>query len=454
MLTIFGPGNHCCDRISRRNFLQVGALGLGGLGLADLLRLRAAEPTAPTPKSVIIIHMLGGPSQNDSYDMKPKAPVEYRGELQPIATNVPGIEICELMPRQARMMDKIAIVRDLQFHNELPNDHDPQEIFTGFAPKYKRPPMGAIVSRFWPPKSALPPYISLCKHDKGMLQRVHPEDPLYVGAAHRPFEPVSGDLSNLQMSIELPRLNDRTALLRSLDTLRCGADQRKNLEGLDGFTQRALAMVTSPQVLGALDISQEPAHIRERYGPDYSYYPTSLPGSTPRIWPTTQFLIARRLVEAGVPVVTMSIGNWDHHGVLSNGPQSGIFPRLREELPWFDKAFSALISDLDERGLLSDVAVVAWGEMGRTPRINRQAGRDHWQESGFALLAGGGMKCGQAIGATDPHGARPRGNPHTPQHVFANLYRVLGINTAMTLPDFSGRPQFLLDDREPISQLL
>ena len=454
MLTIWGDEGHSCDPVSRRDFLRVGGLGLGGLGLADVLRLQAQDKAATTPKSVILIHLHGGPSQVDSYDMKPNAPAEYRGEFQPIATNVPGIDICELMPRQARIMDKLAIVRDLQFHNELPNDHDPQEVFTGFAPKYKRPPLGAIVSRYWPIQSALPPYISLCKHDSALVQRAHPEDPLYVGASHRPFEPISGDLANLQMNIALPRLNDRVALLRGLDTIRCGADQRRNLEGLDGFTQRALAMVSSKKVLEALDISLEPAHIRDRYGPDYSYMPTSFSYSKPLVWPTTKFLIARRLVEAGVPVVTLAVGNWDHHGVLSNGPQSGIFPRLAEELPWFDQAFCALITDLDERGLLNDVAVVAWGEMGRTPRINRQAGRDHWQESGFALMAGGGMKTGQVIGSTDAYGARPRGNPHTAQNVFANLYRVLGINPAATLPDFSGRPQFLLDDREPISQLL
>lgn len=454
MLTIWGEGSKTCDRVSRRSFLRVGALGMGGLALPDLLRLQSQAGTVAPRKSVILIFMHGGPSQVDTYDLKPKAPAEYRGELQPIATNVPGIEISELMPMQAQMMDKLAIVRDLQFHNELPNDHDPQEVFTGFAPKHKRPPLGAIVSRFWPARSSLPPYISLCKHDPGMLQRAHPESPQYAGAAHRPFEPISGDMANLQMNVSLPRLNDRSALLRGLDLIRTGIDQRGNMEGMDGFTERALAMVSSPKVLAALDISQEPEHVRARYGPDYPFKPVSFPGIAPKPWYTTQFLMARRLVEAGVPVVTMALGNWDHHGVLSNGPESGIYPRLREELPWFDKAITALVSDLDERGMLDDVAIVAWGEMGRTPRINRQAGRDHWQESGFALMAGGGMKMGQAIGATDAYGGRPKANPHTAQNVFANLYRVLGVNPAATLPDFSGRPQFILDDREPIAELL
>ncbi|MCE9607878.1 MAG: DUF1501 domain-containing protein [Planctomycetia bacterium] len=455
MLTLSGRGSQTCDRVARRDFLRLGGFAAGGLALPDILRLRAESGARRSRKSVILIHMMGGPSQIDTFDMKPRAPNEYRGEFRPIETNVPGLEICELMPRLARMADKFAVVRDLQFHNELPQDHDPQEVFSGFAPKHKRPPLGAIVSRIHPPSSAaLPPYVSLCNHAPSILQRVHPEDPLYVGAGHRPFEPISGQMAHRQIQVTPERLQDRASLLKRLDNMRRDIDQRGNMAGMDEYTRRALAMLTSPEVLEALDVAKEPAKVRERYGPDRSFYASSFDYSSPISWLTTKFLMARRLVEAGVPVVSLNIGSWDHHGILSNGPRSGVFPRLREELPWFDQAFSALVLDLEERGLLDDVAIVAWGEMGRTPRINRQAGRDHWQESGFALLAGGGLRTGQAIGSTDKYAARPRGNPHSAENVFATLYHVLGIDTRQTIPDLTGRPQFLLDDQKPIRELI
>ena len=452
MLTLWGNTNRLCDHVSRRDFLQVGALGLGGLSLADVLRQRAAAGTTGCTKSVILIFLAGGPSHIDTYDMKPAAPADVRGELQPIPTNVPGIDLCELLPLQAKIMDKLAIVRDLQFHNELPEDHDPQEVFTGFPPKFRRPPFGSMVSRLRPPQTGqLPPYISLGAHESGMLQRVHPEDAQYLGMAHRPFEPRTADTANLQLGIELNRLQDRVDLSRRFDQMRRDIDRRGNMAGMDEFTRRAVEMLATTSLRDALDLTREPESIRERYGPDRRFKASF---ESTRIWPGTKFLLARRLVEAGVPVVTLCAGSWDHHGVLSNGPRSGIYERLREELPWFDQAFAALITDLDERGLLDDVAVVAWGEMGRTPRINRQAGRDHWQDAGFALLAGGGLRTGKVIGATDKHGTRPEGTPHSAQNVFATLYRVLGIDTSTTLPDFRGRPQYLLDDRDPIAELV
>jgi hypothetical protein len=443
---------------ARREFLRRVGLASGGLGVAGFAAAgdsaAATVPRRPR-KSVILIHLMGGPSQVDTFDMKPRSPVEYRSEFQPIATNVPGIDICELMPRLAGMADKFAIVRDLKFTNELPQDHDPQECFSGFAPKHKRPPLGSIVSRIRPPSSAaLPPYVSVCSHNPSILQRVHPEDPQYAGPAHRPFEPVSGHAAHLQVQIPPARLQDRTTLLRRLDRIRRDIDQRGNMTGMDEYTRRALAMLSSPEVLVALDLRKEPERVRERYGPDRTYYSHSFDYSSPVAWSTSKFLMARRLVEAGVPIITLNVGNWDHHGVKSNGPRSGIFPRLREELPWFDQAFSALVLDLEERGLLEDTAIVAWGEMGRTPRINQQAGRDHWQESGFALMAGGGMRMGQTIGSTDKYGARPEGNPHSCENVFATLYRLLGIDPRTTLVDNTGRPQFLLDDQEPIHELL
>lgn len=453
MLTLTGKRIRCCDRVARRDFLQLGALGFASL--AELLRSQATAQTIKSSKSVILIHLTGGPSQLESYDLKPLAPVEYRGEFNPIATSVPGIEICELMPMQARIMDKLVIIRDMQFHNELPFDHDPHEVFSGYAPRYRRPPLGSLVSHVRPPESqSIPPYISLCKHKRSISERLHPEDPLYAGTGHRPFAPISQDMENLQVTLPAGRLNNRRELLNRLDRLQRNIDDTGEMRGMDEFTRRAMAMTTSSKVLAALDVSEEPNHVRERYGPDRDYSFSTFPGQKPVVWQASKFLAARRLAETGVPVITMNIGEWDHHGVLSNGPQSDIVSQMKLELPWFDQAITALVTDLEERGLLDDVMIVAWGEMGRTPKINRQAGRDHWQNSGFALLAGGGLRAGQAIGETDKHAAYPKGNPHTPEHVFAMIYRHLGINPKTTLPDFTGRPRQLVDDDTPISELL
>lgn len=437
--------------VSRRQFLRIGGLGATGLTWADVLRQRALAKTSERPKSVIMVFLAGGMSHIDTYDMKPAAPVEFRGDLRPIRTNVPGIDICESLVGQARMMDKFAIVRDLRFHNELPNDHDPHEVFTGLPPKARRPSFGAIVNKLRSqPTDVLPSYISLVQNDLTPLG--DPESPLYLGLANRPFKPTGADLPNLEMRVRPERLQDRVHLMRGFDDLRRDIDRRGEMVGMDEFSRRALAMVTSPAIRDALDIEKEPVAVRDRYGSDKSMVRPTF--NTTLNWPASQFLRARRLVEVGVPVVTVSCGSWDHHGVLSNGPGCGIFERLRAELPLYDRSICALVDDLHQRGLANDVAVVIWGEMGRTPRINHQQGRDHWQDSGFVLLAGGGFRTGQVIGATDRNGARPRGIPHTAQHVFATLYRHLGIDSATTLTDFTGRPQFLLDDREPIRELL
>ncbi len=436
---------------SRRQFLSIGGLGLSGLTWADLLRQQAQANTRQRPKSVILVFLAGGMSHIDTYDMKPHAPVEFRGDLSPMRTNVPGIDICELLPQQARMMDKFALVRDLQFHNELPNDHDPHEVFTGLPPKARRPSVGAIVSKLRSqPSDILPTYISLVQRDLTRLG--DPESPRYAGLAHRPFRPTGAELPNMEIRVAPERMQDRVHLLNRFDDLRRDLDRRGEMAGMDEFNRRALAMLTSPIIRDALDIDKEPVAVRQRYGSDDAIVrPTFNSALT---WPASQFLRARRLVEAGVPFVTVSCGSWDHHGVLSNGPGCGIFERLRNELPLYDQSLCALVDDLQQRGLANDVAVVVWGEMGRTPRINRQEGRDHWQDSGFVLLAGGGLRTGQVIGATDRHASRPRGNPHTAQHIFATLYHHLGIDPTLTLTDFTGRPQFLLDDREPIRELL
>jgi uncharacterized protein (DUF1501 family) len=447
MLTLFGRRHPFCDRMTRRDVLRVGTLGATGLGLADLLRLRAVAGKGQRPKAVIMLCLPGGPSHLDMYDMKPAAASEVRGEFSPIATNAPGIEVCHLMPRQATIADKLAVVRNLQFTQP---DHQLHEMYTGFPTLARRPAFGSIVSRLRRP-GLLPSYISLglSDHPRTVAKA---EIPTYAGLAHRPFEPSAQGLSNLELSAQLDdtRLADRQGLLHRFDRLRRALDSHGDMASLDRFNAQALAMVTSPQVRRAFDIESEPAAVRERYGSDVRFTHNYQFGHT---WHGPKLLLARRLVEAGVPVVTLAMGGWDHHGNV-NGVRGTIFERFGEQLPLYDRSIHALVSDLHERGLEHDVAVVVWGEFGRTPRVNKNGGRDHWPSAGFALFAGGGFRTGQLIGRTDAQGARPEGKPYGPQNVLATIYHVLGIDPAATIPDFSGRPMSLLDDREPIHELL
>lgn len=424
MLNFLGPRRKCRGLLTRRDVLGVGALALGGLSLPDLLRLRAADSSRERQAgSVIMIWMRGGPSHIDSYDMKPGAPAEIRGEFRPMSTNIPGIQICEHMPRQARIMDKLAIVHGIR-SNDL-GDHTPHYILTGFPDRGRRPALGSIVSFLQPRPEGLPPYVSLMYQPPGLYDN---ESPTYAGPAHRPFAPRGGGLANLSLcrDISLERLSDRRQLLDAFDGLRRRVDG--TAIGVDPFRQRALEMITSSQARAAFDLSREPAHVHARYGKFCE-----------------NFLMARRLVEAGVSVVTLKVGDWDTH--------EHNFRDMREQLPQLDQGFHALVTDLHERGLENDVAVVLWGEFGRAPRISRIAGRDHWPEAGAAVLAGGGFRVGQVIGETDAHAARSRGRPYTPSNILANLYRHLGIDPASTIPDHNNRPMHILDDREPVSEL-
>jgi len=423
MLTILGPRRSCRSGVSRREVLKVGALALGGLSLADVLRLRAGAASAASvrQKSVIMIWLRGGPSHIDSYDMKPLAPLEIRGEFQPIATNVPGIEICEHLPLQAGIMDKLAIVRGIQ-SNDL-GDHTPHYISTGFPDRDKRPSLGSIVSKLLPRSDGLPPYVSEYRPERG-------EGYTYLGPAHGAFVPQGEGLENLRLSREVPlgRLDDRRALLGGLDRLQRGLDSSGGLAALDDFSAQAFEMIAHAKAREAFDLDREPLEARTRYG---------------RFWQS--FLMARRLVEAGVNVVTLKIGDWDTH--------EHNFRDMRDQLPPLDQAFHALVTDLYDRGLQDDVAVVMWGEFGRAPRISRIAGRDHWPEAGAAVIAGGGFQAGQAIGETDAQAGRAKGTPYTPSNVLASVYRHLGIDPATTLPDHNNRPMHVLDDRQPVREL-
>jgi hypothetical protein len=460
MLNVFGTTQGpLCDGLSRRHFLRIGGLGMAGLSLADLLRLKArGEVRAEARgKSVIMIYLPGGPSHIDMYDMKPLAPTEYRGEFKPIDTNVPGIELCEHMPLQAKIADKLTIVRGLKTFAGGGN-HDAYEILTSDPrPGEKLPPnplpaFGSVVSKIRAVDgSGVPPYVGI-KNLHLVLPSVNddPETAAYLGGAHRPFRTTGPGLADLSLAggVTLNRLTDRKTLLHSFDNLRRGLDDVAAPHAeLDSYTAEALAMISSNKIRDAFDLSLEPNSVRETYGE------------------STDFLLARRLVEAGVSVVTLpcrysatlgdffkgSLDHWDTH--WHN------FKYLRLMLPKYDHAVSALITDIYQRGLDKDVTVVIWGEFGRTPLIDYNlvpgsAGRGHWPEAGFVLFSGGGLKMGQIVGETDGRAERAKGRPYTPSNVLATLYHALGIDPAKTFPDLSGRPRYILDEREPIRELV
>jgi hypothetical protein len=449
VLTIWSGGRGAsCDGVTRRNFLSVGTLALGGLSLAGLLRQQArAAGREQKARSVIMVYLPGGPSHIDLYDMKPGAPAEIRGEFKPIRTNVPGIDLCELMPRQAKIADKLSLIRGFQ----TPGGHDSHILTTGFGPRDRRPAFGSAVSRVRPGRTpGLPPYVSLVEETNLPFG----ESPAYLGPAHGPFSVRGPGMANLSLAREvtLGRLADRKGLLASFDAMRQGVDARRGRAGLDPFAERALDVICSGKTREAFDLGREPRPVLERYG--------ASPG-------TQQFLLARRLVEAGVRVVTLC-GGWVNDGEgsspsnLSNwDTHEDNFERIRKQAPRLDHALYCLITDLHQRGLDEDVAVVACGEMGRSPRVGRPndggnaspSGRDHW-ETGFALVSGGGLRMGQVVGETDRHGGRAKGRPTTPQSLLATLYHLLDVDPATTFPDHNGRPQYLLDDRAPIGELL
>jgi hypothetical protein len=429
MLTIWGARQKFCDGISRRGFLKVGAFG-AGLTLADLLRARAqANPTGAgtrpsARKSAIMIYLPGGPSHMDTYDLKPDAPAEYRGEFRPINTNVPGVQICELFPRQARMWDRLACVRSIVSVDE----HSDSLVMTGYSENTNRiahhPSFGSVLSRLRGSANAdVPPFVSLRGLSIGC-------EPGYLGVAHRAFTPSGPGVENLRLAggVTTERSADRRGLLERFDTVRREIDASGTMAGMDAFTARAFDMVASGTVRRALDLSREEPRVRDQYR-----------GVEP-------FLVARRLVEAGVGCVTLAVGGWDTH--------ERNFVTLRRQLPEVDRGVSALVQDLHDRGMSDDVVTVMWGEFGRTPRINGQAGRDHWAPVMSALIAGGGLRMGQAVGSSSARGEQPRDRRCTVPQVLSTIYRAMGIDPAQTFPNNAGRPMHILDDREPVRELL
>lgn len=426
MFTFWGKSNNFCDGVNRRSFLKIGAFG-AGLTLTDMLRARALSNQTGQPtrqKSAIMIYLGGGPSHMDMWDLKPDAPSEFRGEFRPIQTNVPGCMISEHFPLQAQMWHRLAAIRSIVSVNE----HSDAMVMTGHSNRELEtrsyPSFGSVISRVRG-QGTVPPFVSLRGSTRGT-------EPGYLGISHRPFTPNGPGLDNLALArgVNEERLDDRRGLLNTFDDLRNDIDASGTMEGMDSFSTTAFDMVTSGGVRTALDLSQEPPSVRDRYR-----------GRT-----LENFLRALRLVEAGVGCVTLGIGGWDTH--------SNNFRSLSTKLPELDRGIAYLIEDLHLRGLGNDVITLVWGEFGRTPRVNRNAGRDHWPSVMSCMIAGGGLRMGQMVGSSSARGERPQEGRCTPANVLATVYTAMGIDPAWTFDDNTGRPRYILDDRATIPALL
>lgn len=443
MLTIYGPKQRFCDGVSRRTFLKIGALGLGGLSLPQLLAAESQSGVRRSHKAVIMIFLPGGPSHQDMFDLKTEAPLEIRGEFKPIRTNVPGIQICEHLPQLAALMDKLVVIRSMVGAED---NHYAFQCLTGRhmrgQPPGGWPCLGSTLSKLQGPVNpAVPPFVGLSPK-MGHVPWSDAGSPGFLGPAHAPFKPEGAGKGDLVLNgITLDRLDDRKALLESFDQFRRDLDSSGLMTGLDAFNQQAFGVLTSSRLIEAFDLKREQPRIVERYGKGD---PKNRDDGGPKLM--EHFLIARRLVEAGARCVTLAFSRWDHHG--------DNFGALRQDLPLLDQGLSALIEDLHQRGLDQDVSVVVWGEFGRTPVINKDGGRDHWPRVSCAVLACGGMKTGQVIGATDRLGGEATDRPVHFGEVFATLYHNLGIDpNKTTVTDLAGRPHYLVDGYAPLPEV-
>ena len=475
MFTIEGREYRHCDGIPRRKFLTAGALGVGGLTLVDLLRAESSSGAGSSRKAVINVHLDGGPPQLDTIDLKPDAPKEIRGEFSSIPTVLPGFRICELLPKLAGIADRFAFIRSLV---GSVGAHNAFQCHSGFRANELqgvggRPALGSAIANLrGRPSDPAPPFVDLMQ---GRALVRNSARPGFLGPAFGPFRPdisklfsrpledgMKKELAGLGDSHSTPltlieglsaqRLTDRVALLSDLDRIRRHVDSSGHMEAIDRFTQQAVGILTSGQFAEALDLSREDPRVLEKY---------TLPNAKERdkgrfvtndeSAASKKFLLARRLVEAGVRCVSISIGDFDTH--------SKNFPRMRHVLPILDCGLWALVTDLEERGMLDDVSVVVWGEFGRTPKIDSKGGgqgaRHHWPRVSIAMLAGGGMRVGQVIGKTDKHAGSAVSRPVSFKDVLATVYHNLGIDPLRTtITDPTGRPHYLLDDGEPIRELV
>jgi uncharacterized protein (DUF1501 family) len=436
-----------CDGVDRRDALRVGVAGLFGLGLSlpEMLRLQAAAPPAQRREvSLIYLFLHGGMSTIDTFDMKPDAPAEFRGEFKPIRTSAPGIDVCEHLPRVARQMRRMSLVRSFRHHN---SDHGAADhyMLTGYfpqagfnptlSPNNQKPAHGAIIARKLGPRGSVPPYVCLPK--------LHPScGAAYLGAGAAPFvidaDPNAPDFSvpDVVPPLSLParRLADRKKILAAVDRFRGSAEALANpqAQAVSVFQKKAFDLMSSPQARKAFDIHAEPEKLRDAYG---------------RNTLGQSCLMARRLVEAGVRCVTIDHSNWDTH-------DANFTTLSRQLLPWFDGGVSTLFSDLADRGLLDSTLVVITGEFGRTPRINKNAGRDHWGPAFTVILGGGGIQGGVVVGKSDARAERPATTPYGPEDLSATICRLMGIDAREEFHTPDGRPVAVVNNGRVLDELV
>lgn len=441
MITLLGPKGRFCDGRTRRSFIKLGGLVMGGLCLPKLLRAEQQAGMGRSHKAVIMVYLSGGLAHQDTFDLKPAAPAEVRGEFKSISTSVPGIQISELLPRTAVVMDKIALIRSVV---GLRDEHSSFQNLTGFpmnvAKREGRPNFGSVVAKV-----------------QGSTDRVFPAFvDLSPTMQHKPYNsPGPGHLGRGYSATKMdgedvvvmkPRfrnsieLADRRKLLQDFERIRRAADNAE-MDGMDVMYRRAFDVLTSSKLLDALNVEKEPAAVRDRYGRGSSRHL----GDGAPLW-NDQLLMARRLVEAGARCVTVAYGFWDTHG--------NNFGYLRQQLPAFDQGISALVEDLSMRGLDRDVTLLVWGEFGRTPKINKDAGRDHWSRVSGALLAGGGLRVGQVIGSTDSTAGAAKDEPIHYHDVLATVYHALGIDAHTMVRDLAERPVPILPSSAQVAQKL
>ena len=439
-LDVHSGSYRCCDGIQRRSFLKTGGLMLGGLSLAGLLRQQArAEAAGESLKdmSVILFWQGGGPSQLDMWDMKPDAPSEFRGTFSPISTNLDGLQVSEHMPRIAKIADKLTVIRSVT-HGDSGHESASHTLLTGYKPTNdipanEAPSYGSVVAKEMGARvDGFPAYVTVPSAPKSSAAA-------YLGVAYNPFE-TQGDPNEANFTVQnlkvpggltLDRLEQRRAILQHFDTLRRDIDSSGLIGGMDTFAQQAYNIVTSPKVQAAFDISKESDQTRDLYG---------------RTTWGQNTLLARRLIQSGVRFVTVNLGGWDTH--------ANNFESLKKKLPQYDQAFAALIEDLDQRGMLEKTLVLSWGEFGRTPRINKDAGRDHWPNVFSVPMAGGGLKRGLVLGESDARAEFPKERPVSPQDILATMYHQLGIDQSKNYVNDADRPVPILNYGEPIKEIL
>jgi hypothetical protein len=437
-----GAAGSFCDRVSRRSFLQIGSLAVGGLSLSQLLEADQKRGNGRSHKAVIMVYLSGGLAHQDSFDLKPLAPAEIRGEFSPIPSTVSGLDVCELLPKLASIMNQCAVIRSVVGQRD---EHSSFQNLTGYTmgetQRNQYPNFGSVVSKIQGPTDPIvPPFVDLFPT---MQHRPYNSTGSgYLGSPYQQMRADGEDLASMKLRyIESLQFSSRQKLLEGLDTFRRAAD-RSGMNDLDQSYRRAFEVLTSSKLLEAIDVEKENPQVRARYSLGSSKHQ----GDGAPLW-NDQLLIARRLIEAGVRVVTVAYGFWDTHG--------NNFAHMKSNLPVVDAGLAALVEDIHERGLADDVSLVIWGEFGRTPKINKDAGRDHWAPVQAALLSGGGMQMGQVIGSTDKTGGYAETRPVHYRDVLATIYHNLGIDPHEFVRDINERPvQILPEDARPIRELI